>query len=97
MGTLFGGGASAAPEPEVAYLWPCNVGAWSVWCEVQTEWRSNGQGASWLDYSGVRAYLDEMGYGGDERKHYFAGIRAADAATREVWAQQAKERAAQNN
>jgi hypothetical protein len=66
------------------------VRAWEVWVSVQTEWRSNGTGGTWLDYSGVRAYLDEMGYSGDERKDIFLGIRAADRATREVWTEQAK-------
>lgn len=84
------------PEPEVGYLWPCNVQAWSHWQQVQTEYRSNGMGAgAWLDYGGVRAYLDEEGVCGDERKHIFECIRAADIATRAVWAEQAKERADQ--
>lgn len=94
MGTLFAAGAQA-PAPELAYLWPCNLLAWSVWQQVQTEWRSSGMGATWLDYGGVRAYLDEMGYSGQERKDIFAGIRAADSAMREVWVQQAKDRAEQ--
>ena len=49
-----------------------------------------------MDYGGVLAYMDEVGLSGDERKDTFAGIRAADAATRAVWAQQAKERADSN-
>jgi hypothetical protein len=93
MSVLFRAGLQPL-EPAVAYLWPCNVQTWGVWTQVQTEWRSNGQGHTWLDYTGVRAYLDELGYSGAERKDIFTGIRAADAATREVWAQQAKERAA---
>ena len=94
MSALFGGALESAHE--TAYLWPCNVGTWRHWNEVQTEWRSNGTGQTWLDYSGVRAYLDESGLCGDERKDTFNGIRAADMATRAVWAQQAKERAAAN-
>ena len=91
MATLFGSADSI--EPDVAYLWPCNVQAWGVWQQVQTEWRSSGMGSTWLDYTGVRAYLDEMGFSGPERKDIFEGIRAADNATREVWAQQAKDQA----
>lgn len=90
MGTIFGGTQSVTPE--VAYLWPCNVLTWNVWQQVQTEWRSSGMGNTWLDYTGVRAYLDEMGYSGPERKDIFAGIRAADSATREVWAQQSRDK-----
>ncbi len=94
MGTLFSQGVELPSE--VGYLWPCNVEAWRHWSEVQTEWRNNGQGSTWMDYGGVLAYMDEVGLSGDERKDTFAGIRAADAATRAVWAQQAKERADSN-
>jgi len=73
------------------YLWPCNVRAWDCWCDVQTEWRSPGMGGTaWLDLAGVRAYLDEEGITGDERKDIWAGIRAAQAATLEAWAEKAK-------
>jgi len=58
---------------------------------VQTEWRSAGLGgSSWLDLAGVRAYLDEEGITGDERKDIWAGIRAAQAATLEAWAEKAQ-------
>ncbi len=77
---------------ESVCLWPCNVEAWNHWQAVGTEYRSNGMGGAWLDYGGVRAYLDEAGLQGDERREVWAGIRAADAATRQVWAEQAKER-----
>lgn len=63
---------------------------------VQTEYRASAAGPPWLDYAGVRAHLDEAGLSGEERKTVWAGIRAADAATREVWAQQAKERQPQS-
>lgn len=96
--TVFGAADADRSEPAaatVAYLWPCNVSAWRHWCEVQTEYRSSGMGAGmWLDYGGVRAYMDEIGLQGDERRDVWAGIRAADAATRQVWAEQAKERQA---
>lgn len=65
--------------------------AWDCWCDVQTEWRSAGLGgSSWLDLAGVRAYLDEEGITGDERKDIWAGIRAAQSAVLEVWAEKAQ-------
>lgn len=45
-------------------------------------------GREGLDYAGVRAYLDEAGLCGDERRSIFTGIQAAETATLEVWAEQ---------
>jgi predicted peroxiredoxin len=61
---------------------------------VQTQWRSGMGGATGLDYAGVRAYLDESGLAGDERKDIFTGIRAAEGATLQAWAEKAKQDAA---
>lgn len=45
-------------------------------------------GKTGLDYAGVRAYLDEIGLSGDERRTIFTGICAAERATLEAWAEQ---------
>lgn len=45
-----------------------------------------------LNYAGVSAYLTEECVLGDDRKHVFACIRAAERAMLEVWREQAKER-----
>lgn len=85
----------AEPPPdahaEVAYLWPCNVAAWAAWCAVQTQWRVGMQGATGLCYAGVRAWLDEAGTTGDDRRDLFAGIQAAERATLAAWADQRKQ------
>lgn len=47
-------------------------------------------GATGLDYSGVRALLDELGVVGEERREVFNGIMAAERATLEVWAEKRK-------
>ena len=73
---------------EVAYLWPCNVATWQAWCAVQTQWRVGMQGATGLCYAGVRAWLDEAGAQGDERREWFEGIQAAERATLVAWAEQ---------
>lgn len=83
---------SDAPEPdELAYLWPCNVAAWGVWCDVQTQWRTGMGSATGLDYAGVRAHLDELGLVGDERRDVYDGIRAAERATLEARAELAEQ------
>lgn len=74
--------AAAEPEEDIAYLWPCNVAAWGVWCDVQTQWRYSGMGgATGLDYAGVCAHLDELALHGTERIDIYAGLRAAERAT----------------
>lgn len=90
---------AAAPEPEdeTAYLWPCNVATWNVWCDVQTQWRHAGMGsATGLDYAGVRAHMDELGLLGDERRDTYAGIRAAECATLEARAERAEQKRQQS-
>jgi hypothetical protein len=81
-----------APALQEHWLWPCNVAAWHYWQQVQTEYRISAEGPPWLDYAGVRAHLDEAGLQGSERREIWAGIRAADAVTREVWAEKSKQK-----
>mgnify|MGYP000216858405 CR=1 FL=1 len=90
--------SSSEPEPaEVAYLWPCNVAAWAVWCDLQSQWRHGMAGPTGLDYAGVRAHLDEMGLApGQERSAIYAGIRAAERATLEARAELAEQEQARN-
>jgi len=85
--------AGASRADQEVYLWPCNVQAWQTWCAVQSQWRSGMAGREGLDYAGVRAYLDEAGLCGDERRDTFKGIRAAEQASLEAWAQQRREQA----
>lgn len=48
--------------------------------------------ATGLDYAGLRAHLDELGLCGDERRHIYNGIRAAERATLDARAErEAKE------
>lgn len=73
-------------DDQIEYLWPDCVLAWTHWCGVQTQWRTGMGGATGLDYAGVRAYLDEQGVAGDERREVFGCIQAAERTTLEVWA-----------
>lgn len=80
---------------EIGYLWPSNVRNYEIWSQVQkTEWRSDGSGVAWMDFSGVRLYLEEIGCADAEAAEAMCCIRAAVVATREVLADRAKERAA---
>jgi hypothetical protein len=80
--------AAGRKVQDEAYLWPCNVQAWGVWCAVQSQWRAGVAGREGLDYAGVRAYLDEAALCGDERRAIFTGIQAAEQASLEAWAEQ---------
>ncbi|MBK9363003.1 MAG: DUF1799 domain-containing protein [Rubrivivax sp.] len=68
------------------YLWPENVPAWHCWGDLQTQWRSGMAGATGLDYTAVRAYFDEVGLQGDERRDVFACIREAERAVLQAMA-----------
>lgn len=93
MAAILAVSAASEPEEEVAYLWPCNVRAWGVWSDVQTQWRYAASGNSTgMDYAAVRAHMDELGLCGDERKEIYAGIRAAERARLEVLATQAEQK-----
>lgn len=90
--------SSDEPEPdELAYLWPCNVAAWGIWCDLQTQWLHGMAGRTGLNYAGVRAHLDEIGLVGDERREVYACIRAAEVATLEVHAELAEQERSRNS
>ena len=36
--------AAGRKVQDEAYLWPCNVQAWGVWCAVQSQWRAGMAG-----------------------------------------------------
>lgn len=58
-------------------------------------------GATGLDYTGVRAWLDENGFehGSDRRRETFECIQAAERSTLDVWREQreAQERSQPQN
>lgn len=75
------------PEQRTEYLWPCNVPTWSAWKSVQTQWRIGANGATGLDYAGVRAELDEAHVAPEQRQDIWLGIKACEAAVLDVWAE----------
>lgn len=86
------------PAPDrVEYLWPDCVEFWEIWMHVQTQWRTGANGATGLDYAGVRVWLDEAeamprgdGAGNDssdERRELWHCIRACEIATLGAWAE----------
>lgn len=81
------GAASADTSSTIVYLWPCNVPAWEAWQSVQTQWRVGANGATGLDYAGVRAELDEAHTLPDQRRDIWLGIKDCEAAVLDVWAE----------
>lgn len=77
----------AGPAERTEYLWPDNVDAWRAWQSIQTQWRHGMSGPTGLDYAGVRACLDELGFAGDERRDAWAGIQACERTTLDVMAE----------
>lgn len=78
--------ADQASEPREFWLWPDNVQAWHCWIGVQTQWRVGLSGATGLDYTGVRAYLDELGLEPSVRLDVWEGIQACERVVLSVWA-----------
>ena len=66
------------------------MAAWQAWTDLQTQWRIGMSGSTGLCYAGCRAYLDELGHTGPERRDIWLGIQAAERATLDAWAEQAK-------
>lgn len=78
-----------ASVPEVYYLWPCNVYAWHLWHQVQTQWRIGPEGRTGLDYPGVGFYLREVA--GVKPRYFpevFGCLQAMERASLDVWSSQ---------
>lgn len=84
----------AAPDV-VAYLWPCSVPAWEVWCALQTQWCMSDGRRTGLSRAGVRAHLDELALHGPERTTIYQAICAAEQASLDAWAEVAAKRSPQ--
>lgn len=81
-------GAGAQREDDTVYLWPDNLRAWDCWRELQSQWRVGMQGATGLDYAGVRAWLLDEVPDDQQRREIWRGIKACEASQLEVWAEQ---------
>ena len=86
----------AAPDV-VAWLWPCSVPAWEVWCALQTQWLYSEGRRTGLSRAGVRAHLDELGLAGPERTTIYQAICAAEQASLDAWAEIAAKRQSQSH
>lgn len=83
------GDDSPPPPDDICYLWPCNVRAWNIWQQVQTQWRVGMAGREGLDYGCVAAYLASVpGLRPKAHAELWAGLRAMERAALEVWAEQ---------
>lgn len=86
LAAIFRSSSDAAATGESHYLWPCNVGLWALWQDLQTQWRTGMGGATGLDYAGVRAYLEDAPVDGHSRAEVWAAVRACERATLQAWA-----------
>lgn len=76
------------PESDIVYLWPECIDAWGHWQKLQTQWRAGMAWATGLDYTAVRAYLDEQGIEpGPDRRELFACLQACEFACLDAWAE----------
>jgi hypothetical protein len=82
-------GDAPSEGSDTFFLWPENVGVWSVWHRCQTLWRVGVYGRDGLDYAGLCAYLREV-----ERikprkfPQVFACLQAMEFAALDEWARQ---------
>jgi hypothetical protein len=80
------------PSVEYCYLWPCNLRAFNVWMEIQTQWRTSagiGGNRTGLDYAGVTAWLStQPGFRPRARKELMQCLQAMEIAALNVWTQQ---------
>lgn len=81
-----------APPSQKCYLWPCNVLAFNVWTQIQTQWRTSAMGGRvGLDYAGVEAWLrSRPGLRPRARKELMQGLQAMELSALNAWAQQSK-------
>lgn len=90
---LLGQGGPGEEPVQTEYLWPCNVKHWRLWNEVRTQWRMGANGATGLDYAGVRAHLEVAHrLTGKPMQKAWAAMRACEEGTLQAWAE-ARERA----
>jgi hypothetical protein len=73
-------------QGEVFYLWPCNLPAWNLFWDVQTQWRHGFNGPTGLDYQGVTAWMQANAIPGEQWAELLCGVRACERARLEVWA-----------
>lgn len=84
------GCTSKTDEP--CYLWPCNIRAFNVWMEIQTQWRTSsdmgGSTRTGLDYAGVTAWLrTQPGLRPRARKELMQCLHAMEVAALNAWSQ----------
>ena len=62
------------------YVWPENWPAFSLFCDISTQWRVSMSGYVGLDYVAMHLELDDLGLTGEERQRMKADIRALEHA-----------------
>lgn len=61
-------------------VWPENWPAWSLFCQVSTQWRVGMSGPTGLDYSAVYPLLDRAAKDQQEWDEMFSDIQVMEGA-----------------
>lgn len=62
-------------------VWPENWTAWSLFCDMATQWRIGMGGATGLDYGPLFRLMDAQGLEGSEWRAVFDDIRVLESSS----------------
>ena len=79
--------AARMDDATPCHLWPCNFGVWTLWLDVQTQWRSGMAGRTGLDYAGVRVVVDRR-MPRRQRGEAFDALCSMERAALRAWGEQ---------
>lgn len=73
--------SAAAPDLRLEFrLWPEHLAAFSLWCAVQTQWRTGMAGPTGLDWCGVRAHPASRALPRQQRERILADLACMEVA-----------------
>ncbi len=75
----FGQALAALADNKQVEVWPENWPAWSVFCTVNTQWRTGFNGPTGLDYTVLFRVLDESELSKPEWRQIFSDVRQLEA------------------
>lgn len=81
------GDGPGAPE---WHLWPECLSTWTLWVDLQTQWRTGMAWATGLDYAAVWALIDRR-VPRRRRDEVFQAIQSMERAVLQVWAEKAEQ------
>ena len=73
-------GTALAHDPNECEVWPENWPAWSLFCQVSTQWRVGMGGATGLDYGAIYPLLDRIAQDAAEWMDLFDDLQVLEGA-----------------